>query len=61
MSAALAHEGGKTGLARPYTLGTFQKRLVEFEELIRELTLQGVEASPEERRQMITGKYYDYR
>ena len=46
------------GLARPYTQGTFQTRLHEFEELIKELTLQDVEATPEERRQMITGWYF---
>ncbi|KAK2191768.1 hypothetical protein NP493_46g07030 [Ridgeia piscesae] len=47
--------GEKTGvLQRPYTVGTFQRRLREFQELIKELTLQDVEASPEERRQMIT-------
>ena len=45
-----------TGLHRPYTQGTFQSRLDEFEELIKELTLQDVEATPEERRQMITGQ-----
>ncbi|ELT96575.1 hypothetical protein CAPTEDRAFT_219855 [Capitella teleta] len=43
-----------TGLHRPYTQGTFQSRLDEFKELIKELTLQDVEATPEERRQMIT-------
>ncbi|KAI0210520.1 WD repeat-containing protein 64 [Lamellibrachia satsuma] len=47
--------GEKTGvLQRPYTVGTFQRRLREFQELIKELTLQDVEASPDERRQMIT-------
>ena len=40
---------------RPYTVGTFQKRLNDFEEFIKEITLQDVEATPEERRQMITG------
>ena len=45
-------------LPRPYTSGTFQKRLTDFEELIKELTLQDVEATPEERRQMITGKMW---
>ena len=48
--------GEKAGLQRPYTLGTFQKRLNEFEELIKEITLQDVEATPEERRQLITGR-----
>lgn len=49
--------GEKTGvLQRPYTVGTFQRRLREFQELIKELTLQDVEASPDERRQMITGQ-----
>ena len=43
-------------LPRPYTQGTFQSRLEEFEDLIKEITLQDVEATPEERRQMITGK-----
>ena len=48
-----AIEGG--GLQRPYTQGSFQTRLNEFEDLIKEITLQDVEATPEERRQMITG------
>ena len=43
------------GLPRPYTSGTFQERLTEFEDLIKELTFQDAEATPEERRQMITG------
>lgn len=43
------------GLQRPFTQGTFQKRLYDFEELMKEVTLQDVEATPEERRQMITG------
>ena len=43
-------------LPRPYTQGTFSKKLQDFEELIREITLQDVEATPEERRQRITGR-----
>ena len=53
MASALGERHG--ALPRPYTSGTFQKRLTDFEDLIKELTLQDVEASPEERRQMITG------
>ncbi|XP_069117612.1 WD repeat-containing protein 64-like isoform X5 [Argopecten irradians] len=41
-------------LARPYTVGTFQTRLNEFQHFIKEITFQDVEATPEERRQMIT-------
>ncbi|XP_064622276.1 WD repeat-containing protein 64-like isoform X2 [Lineus longissimus] len=41
-------------LPRPYTLGTFQKRLNDFSDLMKELTLQDMEATPEERRQLIT-------
>ena len=54
MSAIETKGGG--GLPRPYTQGTFHNKLKEFEELIKELTLQDVEATPEERRQMITGR-----
>ena len=43
---------------RPYTVGTFQKRLNDFEDFIKEITLQDVEATPEERRQMIAGKLW---
>lgn len=56
MSALMGERQG--ALPRPYTQGTFQQRLVDFEELISELTLQDVEASPEERRQMITGNEF---
>ncbi len=45
-----------TGLARPFTAGSFQKRLEEFAQFIRDVTLQDVEATAEERREMITGK-----
>lgn len=45
------------GLARPYTVGTFQTRLDKFENFIKDITYQDVEATPEERRQWITGKY----
>ena len=48
--------GAGGGLPRPYTHGSFRTKLLEFQELIKELTLQDVEATPEERRQMITGK-----
>ena len=54
MSAALGERQG--ALPRPYTQGTFHKRLEDFEELIKELTLQDMEATPDERRQMITGR-----
>ncbi|KAL3874237.1 hypothetical protein ACJMK2_037280 [Sinanodonta woodiana] len=47
-------EGATEGLQRPYTVGTFQTKLNEFQELMKDITLQDVEATPEERRQMIT-------
>ena len=43
--------------SRPYSLGAFQKMLNDFEKLIKEITFQDVQATPEERRQMITGKF----
>ncbi|KAK2162661.1 hypothetical protein LSH36_94g03012 [Paralvinella palmiformis] len=52
MSTSL--DNAAPGLSRPYTLGTFQKRLHDFEDLIRELTLKDIEATPDERRQLIT-------
>ncbi|XP_048734931.1 WD repeat-containing protein 64-like isoform X1 [Ostrea edulis] len=42
------------GLARPYTVGTFQTRLDKFESFIKDITYQDIEATPEERRQWIT-------
>ncbi|KAK3093696.1 hypothetical protein FSP39_018996 [Pinctada imbricata] len=42
------------GLARPYTVGTFQHKLDKFQDFIKDITFQDVEATPEERRQMIT-------
>lgn len=45
---------GGEGLGRPYTSGTFQSKLDQFEEFINSVTFQDVEATPEERRQMIT-------
>lgn len=42
---------------RPYTVGSFQTKLDQFHELMKEITLQDVEATPEEKRQMITGKH----
>ncbi|KAL4237521.1 WD repeat-containing protein 64 [Mactra antiquata] len=39
---------------RPYTVGSFQTKLDQFHELMKEITLQDVEATPEEKRQMIT-------
>ncbi|XP_074662420.1 WD repeat-containing protein 64-like [Tubulanus polymorphus] len=44
----------KGGLPRPYTLGTFQKRLNDFQAFINEITFQDIEATPEERRLLIT-------
>ena len=41
---------------RPYTTGTFQSKLNKFQDLIREITYQDYEATPEERRQWITGE-----
>lgn len=49
-------ESGGATLQRPYTEGTFQQKLQEFHELIRVLTFQDTEATPEERRQLITGE-----
>ena len=43
------------GLNRPYTVGTFQHKLDKFQDFIKDITFQDVEATPEERRQMITG------
>ena len=43
------------GLARPYTHGSFQGLLDRFQDLIKEITLQGVDGTQEERRLMITG------
>ena len=47
--------GGASG-SRTYSLGSFQRRLEDWEELLREMTFKDVEATSEERRQMITGK-----
>lgn len=55
MSEIAEHPGD--GLARPYTVGTFQTRLDKFESFIKDITFQDVEATPEERRQWITGKH----
>ncbi len=41
---------------RPYSEGSFQSKLDKFELLMKEMTLQNVHASSEEKRQMITGK-----
>ncbi|KAL8568266.1 hypothetical protein ACOMHN_040839 [Nucella lapillus] len=55
MAAAAAQEAPSgDDLQRPYTLGTFQFKLNRFQDLIREITYQDYEASPEERRQWIT-------
>lgn len=48
-----AETNGK--LPTPYNVDSFQKRLNQFQQLIRHLTLQDVEATAEERRQQITG------
>ena len=53
--SAIETKGGGGGLPRPYTQGSFHNKLKEFDELIKELTLQDVEATAEERRQIITG------
>ncbi|XP_064601013.1 WD repeat-containing protein 64-like [Liolophura sinensis] len=49
----VAERGGAT-LQRPYTENTFQQKLQEFHALIKVLTFQDTEATPEERRQLIT-------
>ena len=41
---------------RPYTVGSFQNKLNQFQDLMKDITLQDVEATPEEKRQMITGQ-----
>ncbi|XP_053404636.1 WD repeat-containing protein 64-like isoform X4 [Mercenaria mercenaria] len=46
--------GETEGSERPYTVGSFQTKLDQFHELMKEITLQDVEATPEEKRQMIT-------
>lgn len=57
MSEIAEHPGD--GLARPYTVGTFQTRLDKFESFIKDITFQDVEATPEERRQWITGTRWE--
>ena len=64
--ATAAHEAAAAAAApagedpqRPYTIGTFQSKLNRFQDLIREITYQDYEATPEERRQWITGKHID--
>ncbi|KAH3845799.1 hypothetical protein DPMN_088088 [Dreissena polymorpha] len=47
--------GQREGSGRPYTVGSFQAKLNQFEELMKEITLQDLEATAEEKRQMITG------
>ncbi|XP_041352298.1 WD repeat-containing protein 64-like isoform X2 [Gigantopelta aegis] len=47
-------ESGSTSLQRPYTVTSFQHKLDIFEGLIREITYQDSQATPEERRQWIT-------
>lgn len=42
--------------APPFSNEEFEGKLEKFRELIREITLQDYEATPEERRQIITGK-----
>ncbi|XP_052272714.1 WD repeat-containing protein 64-like isoform X3 [Dreissena polymorpha] len=46
--------GQREGSGRPYTVGSFQAKLNQFEELMKEITLQDLEATAEEKRQMIT-------
>ena len=48
-------ESGSPSLQRPYTVTSFQHKLDMFVDLIREITYQDAEATPEERRQWITG------
>lgn len=47
-------EGGK--LPRPFTDKSFEEKITRFHSMMREITLQDMEASPEERRQIIAGK-----
>ena len=45
-------------LPRPYTVNTFHEKITQFNEMIREITLQDMEATPEERRQIIAGTLF---
>lgn len=56
MATAATLAEADAALRRPYTINTFQQRLQDFEQLIKEITLQGVEGTPEERRQRIAGE-----
>lgn len=47
---------GVEGLQRPYTVGSFQTKLNEFQDLLKDITYQDMDATPEERRQKITGR-----
>lgn len=46
----------KLTLSRPYTQQTFGRRLKQFNQLIGEITLKEYNASPAEKRQLITGR-----
>lgn len=52
----MSGESAISGSERPYTVGSFQNKLTQFQDLMKDITLQDVEATPEEKRQMITGK-----
>ena len=45
-------------LPRPYTVNTFHEKITQFNEMIREITLPDMEATPEERRQIIAGTLF---
>lgn len=50
-------DSGETEIVvRPYTEGSFQSKIDEFVIMLKEMTMQGAEATPEERRQMISGE-----
>lgn len=50
----MSGESAISGSERPYTVGSFQNKLTQFQDLMKDITLQDVEATPEEKRQMIT-------
>ena len=53
----MSGESAISGSERPYTVGSFQNKLNQFQDLMKDITLQDVEATPEEKRQMITGEW----
>ena len=56
----MSGESAISSSERPYTVGSFQNKLNQFQDLMKDITLQDVEATPEEKRQMITGERKQY-